>query len=71
MSAGGRRQDDKPHESPARPPDDGRKLAPAPSDRTPAAGPHADPALTNTDATPGTGTLPPPSGHDDVESTSG
>ena len=26
---------------------------------TPAAGPHADPALTNPDATPGTGALPP------------
>ncbi len=26
---------------------------------TPAAGPHADPSLTNPDATPGTGALPP------------
>ncbi len=26
----------------------------------PAAGPHAEPSLTNPDATPGTGALPPP-----------
>jgi hypothetical protein len=37
----------------------------------PPAGPHADPDLTNQDATPGTGTLQPPGAHDDVDSTSG
>ena len=39
----------------------------------PLAGPHADPALTNPDATPGAGTLTPAGGHDDdeVDSTSG
>ena len=35
------------------------------------AGPHADPSLTNEDATPGAGTLPPPGDHDDMDSTSG
>jgi hypothetical protein len=45
--------------------------APKPSDRLPPAGPHADPALINPDATPGTGVLQPPGGHDDVDSTSG
>src|SRR5215212_3850475 len=44
--------------------------APKPSDRLPAAGPHADPALTNPDATPGTGALTPPGQHDDSDSTS-
>jgi len=43
---------------------------PKPSDRLPAAGPHADPALTNPDATPGTGALAPPGEHGDSESTS-
>jgi hypothetical protein len=38
---------------------------------TPPAGPHADPSLTNPDATPGAGTLTPPGQHDDVDSTSG
>ncbi|MFL5220981.1 MAG: hypothetical protein ACJ8DO_20225 [Microvirga sp.] len=37
----------------------------------PPAGPHADPALTNPDATPGAGTLTPAGGHDEVDSTSG
>ena len=37
----------------------------------PPAGPHADPALTNPDATPGAGTLEPAGGHDEVDSTSG
>ena len=40
-------------------------------DETPPAGPHADPSLTNPDATPGAGTLTPPGEHDDVDSTSG
>ena len=37
----------------------------------PLAGPHADPALTNPEATPGAGTLTPAGGHDEVDSTSG
>ena len=41
------------------------------ADRPPTAGPHAEPALVNPDATPGTGTLPPPGTHDDTDSTSG
>ena len=44
--------------------------APVPSDRLPPAGPHADPALMNDMATPGTGALTPVGGHDDVDSTS-
>jgi len=44
--------------------------APKLSDRLPAAGPHADPALMNPDATPGTGALTPPGQHDDSDSTS-
>jgi len=44
--------------------------APPPSDRLPPAGPHADPALMNDSATPGTGALTPVGGHDDVDSTS-
>jgi hypothetical protein len=44
---------------------------PQPSGDLPPAGPHADPALTNPDATPGTGALTPAGGHDDVDSTSG
>ena len=44
--------------------------APQPSDRMPPAGPHADPKLINPDATPGTGALQPPGGHDDLDSTS-
>ena len=36
----------------------------------PPAGPHADPDLVNPMATPGTGALPPPGEHDDVDSTS-
>lgn len=39
-------------------------------DNLPAAGPHDDPALTNPDSTPGTGALPPPGAHDDVDATS-
>ena len=38
-------------------------------DRFPPAGPHADPALMNDIATPGTGALTPVGGHDDVDST--
>ncbi len=37
----------------------------------PPAGPHADPALTNPEATPGAGTLTPAGGDDAVDSTSG
>ena len=44
--------------------------APEPSDPPPSPGPHADPALINPDATPGTGALPSPGGDEDVESTS-
>ncbi len=44
--------------------------SPAPGGPAPA-GPHADPALINPDATPGTGALTPPGEHDDVDSTSG
>ena len=40
------------------------------TDRQPTAGPHAEPALVNPDATPGAGTLPPAGEHDDVDSTS-
>jgi hypothetical protein len=42
---------------------------PKPSDRMPSAGPHADPALMNPDATPGTGALPDPGDHDNVDAT--
>ncbi|MCB8819458.1 hypothetical protein [Microvirga rosea] len=38
--------------------------------QTPPAGPHADPSLTNEDATPGAGTLTPSGDHDDTDSTS-
>ncbi|HEX8663764.1 MAG TPA: hypothetical protein VF744_07010 [Beijerinckiaceae bacterium] len=72
---------DKPFIDPERPDADLRRPAPAapardaegpqPSGDLPPAGPHADPALTNPDATPGTGALPPAGGHDDVDSTSG
>ena len=47
------------------------KGAPEPSEERPAAGPHANSDLINPDATPGTGALPTPGGHDDVDSTSG
>ena len=36
----------------------------------PSAGPHADPALVNPDATPGAGALPSPGDDDGLESTS-
>jgi hypothetical protein len=42
----------------------------APSVRIPPAGPHDVPELTNPIATLGTGTLPPPGQHDDVDSVS-
>ena len=42
-----------------------------PPGELPPAGPHADPALTNPEATPGAGTLTPAGGHDEVDSTSG
>lgn len=69
---------DKPYVAPERPDADlrrpsaatGRKGGQPANDLLPA-GPHADPALTNPDATPGTGALPPAGGHDDVDSTSG
>src|SRR5215210_4091708 len=38
--------------------------------KLPPAGPHADPDLVNPIATPGTGALPPPGEHVDVDSTS-
>ena len=40
------------------------------SGELPPAGPHADPALTNPEATPGAGTLTPAGGHDEVDSPS-
>ncbi len=43
---------------------------PKPEAETPSAGPHADPALINPDATPGTGALPAPGEDDGLESTS-
>ena len=39
-------------------------------DGVPAAGPHADPALVNPDATPGTGALPPAGEQGNSDSTS-
>ena len=51
-------------------PGDSAADAPEPSDRLPPAGPHADPALINPDSTPGTGALPSPGEHDDVDTTS-
>ena len=51
-------------------PGDSDADAPEPSDRLPTAGPHADPALMNPDATPGTGALPDPGEHEDVDATS-
>lgn len=43
----------------------------ASGDGVPTAGPHADPALINPDATPGAGALPPPGDQDNIDSTSG
>jgi hypothetical protein len=40
------------------------------NDTSPAAGPHADPDLTNDEATPGSGTLAPPGSSDSTDSTS-
>ena len=50
-------------------PDAGK--AQKPSGELPAAGPHDDPALTNADATPGTGALPEPGADRGTDSTSG
>ena len=47
------------------------RKTPDAADRPPTAGPHAEPALVNPDATPGAGTVPPAGEHDDVDSTSG
>ena len=41
-----------------------------PPEAPPAAGPHAETALVNPEATPGTGALPPPGEQGDVDSTS-
>jgi hypothetical protein len=49
----------------SKPPADDRK-----NNASPAAGPHADPDLTNEDATPGSGTLSPPGSADGTDSTS-
>ena len=49
--------------------DEASRRKEAPHDMPPA-GPHADPALTNPDATPGTGALAPPGEHGDTDSTS-
>jgi hypothetical protein len=43
----------------------------AEAERPPPAGPHAEPALVNPDATPGAGTLPPAGENEDADSTSG
>jgi hypothetical protein len=51
-------------------PSDSGANTPAPSNRVPPAGPHADPKLMNDIATPGTGALTPTGTHDDVDSTS-
>ncbi len=48
-----------------------RPVAGTKDDQMAPAGPHADPSLTNEDATPGAGTLTPSGDHDDVDSTSG
>lgn len=40
-------------------------------DHQPSAGPHADPSLMNSEATPGAGALTPTGSHDEVDSTSG
>lgn len=56
--------------TPSRPPAEADPAGAQPAGAQPA-GPHADPALINPDATPGTGALTPPGEHDDVDSTSG
>ena len=66
--------DEKSDEKPSTPESTGGEMHPTEKPagrRMPAAGPHADPALTNPDATPGTGTLPPAGGDDDMTSNSG
>ena len=52
-----------------RTPDQGGAAKPAP-EQTPAAGPHADPALINPDATPGSGYMPPLKDHEDADADS-
>ena len=47
-----------------------KDVAPDPSDRSPAAGPHDDASLINPDATPGAGTLPSADPQEDTGSTS-
>ena len=44
---------------------------PEPEGKAPPAGPHADPALVNPDATPGSGYLPEPSADDDADTPGG
>lgn len=39
--------------------------------KAPPAGPHAEPSLTNPDATPGTGSLPDPTSDDEVDAATG
>ena len=39
--------------------------------QAPAAGPHAEPSLTNPDATPGTGSLPAPVSDDEADAATG
>ena len=48
----------------------GSGAKPRHSEPAPSAGPHADPALVNPDATPGAGALPEPGEDDGLESTS-
>jgi hypothetical protein len=57
-------------EKPRDPAQKPQPVAGAKDDQMAPAGPHADPSLTNEDATPGAGTLTPPGDHDDVDSTS-
>ena len=45
--------------------------APEPEGRMPPAGPHADPALVNPDATPGSGYLPETGENDDADAPGG
>jgi hypothetical protein len=48
-----------------------RKPVPKPSEKMPAAGPHARPELTNSDATPGSGMFQPLEGDDENMQPSG
>lgn len=49
----------------------GQSKGTGPGAGTPPAGPHADPALTNPDATPGAGTLPEPGAEGDADAGAG